>query len=75
MVKTALRGYHVSQAVWEPHVGEAFIAMQESSKVGRGYSDSGVIPTNYTLTACCSRKTRLSKLSLVPQGRQTLYRL
>ncbi len=31
MVKTALRGYHVYQAVWEPHVGEAFIAMQESS--------------------------------------------
>ncbi len=31
VVKTALRGYHVYQAVWEPHVGEAFIALQESS--------------------------------------------
>ncbi len=30
VVKTTLRGYHVYQAVWEPHVGEAFISLQES---------------------------------------------
>ncbi len=31
VVKTALRGYHVYQAVWEPQVDETFIALQESS--------------------------------------------
>ncbi len=31
VVKTALRVYHVYQTVWEPHVGEALIPLQESS--------------------------------------------
>ncbi len=31
VVKTALHGYYVYQAVWELYVGEAFIALQESS--------------------------------------------
>ena len=30
VVKTAVRGYHVYRTLWEPHVGEEFIVIQES---------------------------------------------
>ena len=33
LVKTALRGYHVYQAVWEPRIGESFLALYEGSNV------------------------------------------
>ena len=33
LVKTALRGYHVYQAVWEPRIGESFLALHEGSNV------------------------------------------
>ena len=33
LVKTALRGYHVYQAVGEPRIGESFLALHEGSNV------------------------------------------
>ena len=29
LVGTVVRGYHVYQVLWEPHVGETFIALHE----------------------------------------------
>ena len=30
VVKIAVRGYHVYRTVWEPHVGEEFVVIQQS---------------------------------------------
>ncbi len=74
VVKTAPHGYHVHQAVWELHVGEAFIAVQESSDahgiLSREENDlhillkPGCMLDNYTLACsflpCCSAVLILS---------------
>ena len=38
VVKAAVRGYHVYRAVWDPHVGERFIVVQETSSVHDRYA-------------------------------------
>ena len=51
VVKTTVCGYHVYRTLWEPHVGEEFIVIQESGNshdryamaVHRCYEDPGVI--------------------------------
>ncbi len=33
VVNTAVHGYSVYQAVWEPYVGEGFVVLQETSMI------------------------------------------
>ena len=33
VVETALRGYHLYQAVWEPSIGKCFVALHEGGNV------------------------------------------
>ena len=38
VVKVSVRGSHVYRTVWEPHVGEQFIVIQESYNSHDGYA-------------------------------------